>query len=279
MQIFISYRRADSGEIVGRIYDHLERDLGEKSIFIDVDSIAPGIDFRRSLDRSLKKCDVVLCIIGPNWSGSNPDGTSRIEVEGDYVHLEIGRALELKKRIIPVLVRNAEPLSPSKLPVGIRDLAYLHAIRVRPDPDFRKDLRHLVSMLSVEHEESSVVDEDSAAPDTHALATPVVLEPNAGDETIRNAVSSAERVADTGATSHFESMKKQTRRLCYVLAALGIGLTVLSAWSFVTGIIAPSGYKQTYITAAVIALSISLVVWFVAASLWRAGVNRRGEGR
>src|SRR5262245_2978450 len=37
--IFISYRRIDSGDIVGRLYDHLTSQLGQNAVFKDVDSL------------------------------------------------------------------------------------------------------------------------------------------------------------------------------------------------------------------------------------------------
>lgn len=148
MKIFISYRRADSRDIVGRICDHLAREHGEQSVFVDVDSISPGDDFRETLERSLRECDVVLCVVGPNWLGKHADGTRRIDSEGDFIRLEVKRSLELKKKIIPILIMGAEPLSPESLPEDIRELAFRHAIQVRPDPDFRNDVKVLMSTVS-----------------------------------------------------------------------------------------------------------------------------------
>jgi hypothetical protein len=39
-RIFLSYRREDSADISGRIFDHLERRFGRALLFMDVDSIA-----------------------------------------------------------------------------------------------------------------------------------------------------------------------------------------------------------------------------------------------
>ena len=49
-KIFLSYRREDSADIAGRIFDHLERRFGRERLFIDVDSIRYGEDFRRCID-------------------------------------------------------------------------------------------------------------------------------------------------------------------------------------------------------------------------------------
>lgn len=47
--IFISYRRCDSIDIVGRIYDRLVAHFGANSVFKDVDSIPFGVNFRQHL--------------------------------------------------------------------------------------------------------------------------------------------------------------------------------------------------------------------------------------
>jgi hypothetical protein len=44
--IFISYRRTDSADVVGRIYDRLLSSYSKEKIFKDVDSIPLGVDFR-----------------------------------------------------------------------------------------------------------------------------------------------------------------------------------------------------------------------------------------
>jgi hypothetical protein len=45
-RIFISYRRSDSQATAGRIYDRLTREFGGHDVFMDVDHIPPGVDFR-----------------------------------------------------------------------------------------------------------------------------------------------------------------------------------------------------------------------------------------
>src|SRR5262249_11971491 len=41
---FISYRRGESSHVAGRISDRLVEQLGKRSVFMDVDSIEPGLD-------------------------------------------------------------------------------------------------------------------------------------------------------------------------------------------------------------------------------------------
>src|SRR5436309_381601 len=48
-KIVISYRRADSDAIAGRIRDRLANYYGDQSVFMDIDNIPFGIDFRDHL--------------------------------------------------------------------------------------------------------------------------------------------------------------------------------------------------------------------------------------
>ena len=66
-KLFISYRRGDSADVTGRIYDRLEARFGRESVFIDVDTIPPGVDFREHIERAVGQADVVLVVIGPDW--------------------------------------------------------------------------------------------------------------------------------------------------------------------------------------------------------------------
>ena len=51
-KIFISYRRNDSASNAGRIYDRLEGRFGQGQVFMDVDTIKPGLDFVDVVDRA-----------------------------------------------------------------------------------------------------------------------------------------------------------------------------------------------------------------------------------
>ena len=63
-RIFISYRREDSEHVTGRIYDRLEGHFGRDAVFLDVDTIPFGVDFRDHLGRAVGQCDVLLAVIG-----------------------------------------------------------------------------------------------------------------------------------------------------------------------------------------------------------------------
>ena len=140
--IFISYRRADSADVVGRIYEHLKGIVGADNIFKDVHSVQLGIDYLKFTADILKKCDVQLAIIGREWLNGR-----RIDNPDDLVRVEIETAMQRDIPVIPVLVGGAEMPSQDELPDSLKPLAYRNAIRVRPDPDFPTDMARLVSAL------------------------------------------------------------------------------------------------------------------------------------
>ncbi|MDF0674742.1 MAG: toll/interleukin-1 receptor domain-containing protein [Nitrospira sp.] len=149
--ILISYRREDSADVTGRIYDRLVQQFGAGSIFQDVDSIPFGVDFRKYLDEQVGKCDVFLAVIGPGWvEAKNSEGQARLEDPKDHVRIEIEWALKRKIPVIPVLVRDAKIPAAERLPAAIQDLSYRNGIEVRPDPDFHRDLDRLIKFLKQE---------------------------------------------------------------------------------------------------------------------------------
>ena len=94
-KIFISYRRNDSAAHTGRIYDRLEGHFGQGQVFMDVDTIRPGLDFVEVVQKAVGSCDALIAVIGQEWLGaSDESGRRRLENTEDLVRLEIATALE-----------------------------------------------------------------------------------------------------------------------------------------------------------------------------------------
>jgi hypothetical protein len=68
-KIAISYRRSDTAAMSGRIFDRLAAHYGKPSVFMDVDNIPIGADFRAHIGETLRRTDVVLAVIGAGWLG------------------------------------------------------------------------------------------------------------------------------------------------------------------------------------------------------------------
>ena len=63
-KIFISYRREDTGYVTTVIFQSLESRFGRENVFMDVDTIPPGVDFRKHLHDAVSQCDVFLVLQG-----------------------------------------------------------------------------------------------------------------------------------------------------------------------------------------------------------------------
>jgi hypothetical protein len=63
--VFISYRRQETSAIAGRLYDRLAARFGDDQVFMDVDTIALGLDFAEVITQAVSICQVLLAVIGP----------------------------------------------------------------------------------------------------------------------------------------------------------------------------------------------------------------------
>ena len=146
--IFISYRRDDSSGWAGRLYEHLVRDWGPDRVFMDIDAIAPGEDFREAINRTMDTCDVVMVVIGPHWIGAvDKQGNRRLDDTGDNHRQEVIAALATHDvRVIPVLVGGATMPTVGELPDALHDLAFRNAAVV-DDRRFSSDVRALQASI------------------------------------------------------------------------------------------------------------------------------------
>jgi hypothetical protein len=66
-KVFISYRRDDSKYQARMIYTAFCHVLPREYVFMDVDSIPPGANFRKILKDWVDECEVLLALVGPGW--------------------------------------------------------------------------------------------------------------------------------------------------------------------------------------------------------------------
>jgi len=145
--IFISYRRQDSADVTGRIYDRLIQRFDRRQVFKDVDSIPLGVDFRAHLGDVVGRCNLLLAVIGPQWLNVNGPNGRRLDDAGDFVRIEIEAALARNIPVIPLLVGGAGLPSGQELPPSIAAITFRNGIAVRPDPDFHRDMDRLIAGL------------------------------------------------------------------------------------------------------------------------------------
>ncbi|MEM1267303.1 MAG: toll/interleukin-1 receptor domain-containing protein [Pseudomonadota bacterium] len=145
--VFISYRRIDTNWAAVAIRHHVLKAFPGTEVFMDIASIEPGADFVDAINRMVDRCEVLLAIIGPNWlTVSTNEGRRRLDIETDFVRLEIARALHRNIRTIPVLVDDATMPPESQLPHPLQPLTRRHAITVSQASNDR-DLEDLCGFL------------------------------------------------------------------------------------------------------------------------------------
>ena len=147
-KIFLSYRRQDSAGISGRIYDRLVKRFGAKAIFMDIDSVPSGVDFRSHVRSALTECEVMLVVIGRDWEGNDVD-RRRIDDPDDFVRIEVEAALERALPVIPIVVDRAKMPGKTDLPNTLQRLAYLNGIFLDQGRLFHHQANQLIESIEL----------------------------------------------------------------------------------------------------------------------------------
>jgi hypothetical protein len=145
--VFISYRRQETSGLAGRLYDRLADRFGDPQVFMDVDTIALGVDFAEVITQAVSTCQVLLAVIGPHWlTATDESGQRRLDDPDDIVRLEIAAALERDIRVIPILIEGAAMPRRQELPDPLARLARRNALSVRHE-SFRADAERLLAAI------------------------------------------------------------------------------------------------------------------------------------
>lgn len=147
-KVAISYRRADTGIIAGRIYDRLVTRYGDDAVFIDMEKIPFGTDFHTHIRQTLLQTDVLIALIGADWRGASADGTIRMNHPDDPVRIEIETALAIHIPIIPVLIDGAKMPDAGALPATFGNFSFLNAPDVSSGRDFRVHMDRLIEAIN-----------------------------------------------------------------------------------------------------------------------------------
>jgi hypothetical protein len=146
-KILLSYRRADSEAMAGRIRDCLSEHFGETSVFLDIYDVPLGTDFRSHITNSLKSSDILIALVGKEWLGAKEGGGRRIDDENDPVRIEVEIALRHGIPLVPVLVSGAKMPETSELPVSIKEFSFRNAAEVDTGIDFHHHMERLIHCL------------------------------------------------------------------------------------------------------------------------------------
>ena len=92
----------------------------------------------------------MVAIIGSSWlTVRNIDtGERRLDEKDDHVCVELKWGLARPSvPVIPILLDDTKMPTSQDLPPAIQQLAKCQAVRVRVDPEFDRDVEHLIAVL------------------------------------------------------------------------------------------------------------------------------------
>lgn len=115
--IFISYRRS-SYETANLIATKLK--TAGYSVFLDIDSLGPG-KYNEQLNDVIDNCKDFILVL-------HPDSLERCKNNEDYVQIEICRAIEKNKNIIPLLINGF--IWPTNMPKGLEELPKYQSLHI-----------------------------------------------------------------------------------------------------------------------------------------------------
>lgn len=163
-RVFISYRREDSSPYAGRIYDRLVSKFGVSNVFMDIDTLEPGVDFVQVVQRTVESSDVCLAVIGKQWlTAIDEAGRPRLSDPEDFVAREIAEALARPNtRVVPILVGGARMPLATELPPKLADLTKRQALSL-PDIGFHQALGRLIDSIERAEQERLAQQESESA--------------------------------------------------------------------------------------------------------------------
>ncbi len=128
------------------IWEQVKAHFGKKRVFMDIDAIQAGEDFRRVIEDRVRTCDVVLVMLGKGWSKIANETGTRLNNPNDFVRLEVATALRQDVLVVPVLVGGASMPEREGLAVDIRALCDRNAWEMH-DRSFQRDLKQLIAFI------------------------------------------------------------------------------------------------------------------------------------
>lgn len=149
-KFFISYRREDSKYQARMIHAAFCQVVPRDHVFMDVDSIPPGANFRTILKDWLDQCEVLLALIGPGWIDASDPNTKqrRLDNPSDLVRIEIGEALARDIPVVPVLIDGTPLPDIGSLPDDLKKLRERQAEYVTYRT-FDADVERLITKLKL----------------------------------------------------------------------------------------------------------------------------------
>jgi hypothetical protein len=144
---FISYRRSDSEAVAGRIRDRLAAHFGAQNVFMDIDNIPIGVDYRDHIRAVIARSSAMVLVIGDEWTGGRDDGSRRIGDPTDPIAMELEIAFEEGLPVMPILVGETVMPTVQMLPPNLQKVSFLNAANVDPGRDFHMHLDRFIRAI------------------------------------------------------------------------------------------------------------------------------------
>ncbi|MEI6681009.1 MAG: TIR domain-containing protein [Bacteroidota bacterium] len=132
--IFISYRH-DGGFETAKMVQEKLKSLGYR-VFLDFEELRTG-KFNEKLYEVIMECKDFVVIMSPG-------GLDRCQYPDDWLRLEVMHALENKRNIIPIMLRNFT--WPDTMPSGMEELKFMNGLSAS-DEFFDAYIKRLVSYM------------------------------------------------------------------------------------------------------------------------------------
>ncbi|MFB7913835.1 toll/interleukin-1 receptor domain-containing protein [Streptomyces sp. NPDC056061] len=149
--IFVNYRTQDEEATATLVERELSRVFGDENVFRAGKSIGPGSRYPQELLTAVRRCRVLLAVIGPRWLASrSADGRGALDNPDDWTRREILEAFETGAVVIPVLVGRTERLRAEDLPPQLAVLAdcqYRRLDHRNADVDLARLTHDLIGLL------------------------------------------------------------------------------------------------------------------------------------
>jgi len=146
-RVLISYRRSDSLDATGRIYDWLRLHFNRTGMFFrDIDDMPLASDFADVLETAIANCTIVIVIIGSRWL----EELHRRQTLGraDHLVMEIEIARRLGKTVLPVMLNGTRMPNAEDLPDSLQWLTRIHYHEVHGDSNFPDHMRRLAQTIA-----------------------------------------------------------------------------------------------------------------------------------
>jgi hypothetical protein len=153
--IVISYLRKDTPGGVARLRESLVPQFGRENVFLDIDTLRPGVNWRKTIPETIAGADVFLPVIGHHWLDATDDrGRRRLDLPNDVLRFEVATALKAGIPIIPVQLHGAPMPDAEELPDDIAELTDFMSIRIEDD-DWESDVGKLLRVLETVRSEKA----------------------------------------------------------------------------------------------------------------------------